>query len=397
MAYALLLFIPLSLALRHLIDAPPTWVFLTSLAAIAALADWIRRATEQLADRAGSTIGSLLNVSFGNTAELLLALFILSRAQTRIVQAQITGSIIGTTLLFLGISALVGGLGRTRQTFNQASAGLLSTLLFLVVIALLLPAVFDLTERIAAPAANISLMDERLSLGVSVVLLLLYAASLVYTLVTHSDVFAGNAPAGKAEWSLARALVVMLAGTALIAIEAELASAALEATSTQLGLSPVFMGVVVLALVGTASDLFAAVVFARQDKMDIVFGMCIGSAIQIALVVAPVLVLASWVIGYPMNLVFGSPLDLFAIASAAFIVRVIASDGETTWFEGLLLVGVYLLFALAYYFEGPVRSQAHAPGESELQQKSSSPTGDREFAFSLSDGESSKLAITIPR
>jgi hypothetical protein len=111
--------------------------------------------------------------------------------------------------------------------------------------------------------------------------------------------------------------------------------------------------------------------------------MCIGSAIQIALVVAPVLVLASWVIGYPMNLVFGSPLDLFAIASAAFIVRVIASDGETTWFEGLLLVGVYLLFALAYYFEGPVRSQAHAPGESELQQKSSSPTGDREFAFSL--------------
>jgi Ca2+:H+ antiporter len=114
------------------------------------------------------------------------------------------------------------------------------------------------------------------------------------------------------------------------------------------------MGVVVLALVGTAADLFAAVVFGRQDKMDIVFSMCVGSAIQIALVVAPVLVLASWVIGYPMNLVFASPLDLFAIASAGFIVRVIAADGETTWFEGLLLVGVYLLFALAYYFEGSV-------------------------------------------
>ena len=354
MAYALLLFIPLSLALRYLVEAPPTWVFLTSLAAIAVLADWLRRATEQLADRAGSTIGGLLNVSFGNTAELLLALFILSRAQTRVVQAQITGSIIGTTLLFLGISALVGGVGRARQTFSQASAGLLSTLLFLVVIAILLPAVFDLTERIAAPMAGLSLKDERLSLGVSVVLLLLYAANLVYTLVTHSDVFAGEAPGGKAKWGLARALVVMLAGTALIAIEAEIASAALEVTSMQLGLSPVFMGVVVLALVGTASDLFAAVVFARQDKMDIVFGMCIGSAIQIALVVAPVLVLASWVIGNPMNLVFSSPLDLFAIASAAFIVRVIASDGETTWFEGLLLVGVYLLFALAYYFEGSV-------------------------------------------
>ena len=144
----------------------------------------------------------------------------------------------------------------------------------------------------------------------------------------------------------------MAAGTVLIAIEAELASAALEATATQLRLTPVFMGVVVLALVGTASDLFAAVVFARQDKMDIVFSMCIGSAIQIALVVAPVLVLASWVIGYPMNLVFASPLDLFAIAAAAFVVRVIAADGETTWFEGLLLVGVYVLFALAYYFAG---------------------------------------------
>jgi Ca2+:H+ antiporter len=354
MAYALLLLVPLSLALRYLADAPPTWVFLTSAAAIAVLADWIRRATEQLAERAGSTIGGLLNVSFGNTAELVLALFILSHAQTRVVQAQITGSIIGTTLLFLGISALVGGIGRTRQTFNQANAGLLSTLLFLVVIAILLPAVFDLTERIAAPGANITLIDERLSLGVSVVLLLLYAANLVYTLLTHRDVFAGDAPGGEAEWSPARALVVMVAGTALVAIEGELASAALEATSTQLGLSPVFMGVVILALVGTMADLFAAVVFARQDKMEIAFSMCIGSAIQIALVVAPVLVLASWVIGRPMNLVFGSPLDLFAIASTAFIVRAIAADGETTWFEGLLLVGVYLLFALAYYFESAV-------------------------------------------
>jgi Ca2+:H+ antiporter len=351
MSYALLLFVPLSLALRHFIEAPPSWVFLTSIVAIAVLADWLRRATEQLAERAGSTVGGLLNVSFGNTAELVLALFILSRAQTRVVQAQITGSIIGTTLLFLGISALVGGFGRVRQTFNQANAGLLSTLLLLVVIAILLPAVFDLTEHRAPWNADISLLDERLSLGVSVVLLVLYAANLVYTLATHRDVFAGDAPSGSPEWSVARALAVMAAGTVLIAIEAELASAALEATSTQLGLTPVFMGVVVLALVGTVSDLFAAVVFARQDKMDIVFSMCIGSAIQIALVVAPVLVLASWIIGYPMNLVFASPLDLFAIAAAAFIVRLIAADGETNWFEGLLLVGVYVLFALAYYFE----------------------------------------------
>ncbi len=351
MAYALLLFVPLSLGLRYLVDVPPTWVFLTSAAGIAVLADWIRRATEQLAERAGSTIGGLLNVSFGNIAELMLALFILRQAQIRVVQAQITGSIIGTTLLFLGIAALVGGIGRPRQTFNQASAGLLSTMLFLVVIAILLPAVFDLTERTAVRGTELSLADESLSLGVSVVLLLIYTANLVYTLVTHRNIFSSDAPSGEAEWSLARALSVMVAGTAVIALEAELASTALEATSSQLGLSPVFMGVIVLALVGTVSDLLAAVVFARQDKMDIVFRMCIGSAIQIALVVAPLLVLASWAIGQPMNFVFGSPLDLFAIASAAFIVRLIAGDGETTWFEGLLLIGVYLLFALAYHFE----------------------------------------------
>jgi Ca2+:H+ antiporter len=199
MAYALLLFIPLSLALRYLFDAPPSWVFLTGSAAIAVLADWLRRATDQLAERAGSTIGGLLNISFGNTAELILALFVLSRAHTRIVQAQITGSIIGTTLLFLGVSALVGGVGRVRQTFSQASAGLLSTLLFLVVVAILLPAVFDLTERVAAPGMNTSLIDERLSLGVSVVLLLLYGANLIYTLVTHRDMFAGDAPSGQAD------------------------------------------------------------------------------------------------------------------------------------------------------------------------------------------------------
>ena len=201
---------------------------------------------------------------------------------------------------------------------------------------------------------NTSLVDERLGLGVSVVLLLLYAANLIYTLVTHRDLFAGDAASGEAEWGVARALLVMMVATAVIAVQAELVSAALEDASAQLRLSPLFLGAVVLALVGTVSDLFAAVVFARQDKMDIVFTICIGSAIQTALVVAPVLVLASWLIGQPMNLVFSSPLDLFAIAGAAFIVRAIAADGETTWFEGLLFFGVYLLFALAYYFVSPV-------------------------------------------
>ena len=347
--YVPLLFIPLSLALRYATELGPVWIFLTGAIAVAVLADWVRRATEQLAERAGSAIGGLLNVSFGSIAELVLSLFVLAEGQSQVVKAQITGSIMGTSLLGLGLAALVGGITRERQTFNRANSGLLSTMLILVVIALLLPAVFDLsahrTQAVTGPA------DERLSLAVSVVLLLLYGANLVFTLITHRNVFADEEPRGSATaWSIPRSLAVLIGGTVLIALEAELVSDAVSATATQLHVSPVFLGVIVLALVGTSADLFAAVAFARQDKMNIVFSICVGSAIQMALVVAPLLVLLSWFIGAPMNLVFDNPLDLLAIAGAAFAVRAIAADGETSWFEGLLLVGVYMLLGLAFFY-----------------------------------------------
>jgi len=349
---AVLLFVPLSLALHHFHLVASPWVFLTGLVAIAVLADWVRRGTEQVAGHAGSAIGSLLNVTFGNAAELVLALFVLSQAQTQVVQAQITGSIIGTTLLFLGIAVLVGGVRRPQQTFNKAQVGLLSTLLLLLTVAILLPAVFNMTERLTSPGANVSRLDEQLSLCVSVVLLGLYAAHLVYVLVTHRAPFAAGPTEGAApEWSLALGLAVMVASAVGIAFESELVSSRLAETASGLGLSPVFMGVVALALIGTIADLFAAVAFARADKMDIVLGLCIGSAIQIALVVAPVLVLVSWVLGHPMNLVFDSPLDLFAIVGAVFIVRAIVEDGQTNWYEGVILIGVYVLFALAFYFQ----------------------------------------------
>ena len=349
---ALLLIVPLSLALHRFGLVAPVWVFLCGLVAIAVLADWMRRATEQVAAHAGSAIGSLLNVSFGNAAELALALFVLARAQTQVVQAQITGSIIGTALLFLGIAILAGGVRRPRQTFSKAQVGLLSTLLLLLTVAILLPAFFNMTERLTSPGANLSLLDEQLSLCVSVVLLALYGAHLVYMLVTHKIVFA-QSPVEDAgpKWTLPLGLAVMVGATIGIALESELLSSRLAETASGLGLSPIFMGVVALALVGTAADLFAAVAFARADKMDLVLGLCIGSAIQIALVVAPILVLASWVLGRPMNLVFDSPLDLFAIASAALVARAIVEDGETNWYEGFILIGVYVLLALAFYFQ----------------------------------------------
>ena len=360
---AVLLVVPFAPLLRYGAHAPEAAVFIAGAVAIAVLADWMRRATEQVAEHVGAAVGGLLNVSFGSLAELILALFVLAADQPEVVRAQVTGSIIGTSLLGLGLAVVAGGVGRARQTFKRERAGQLTSLLVIVLIALLLPAVFDLTNRALAHNARLAVSDERLSIGVAVVLLALYAANLVYTLVTHRDVFAAPEPRRRSEgeeagerWPLWLALAAMVALTAVIALQAELVSDALEATAASLRLPVTFLGVIVLALVGTASDLFAAVVFARQDKMGLVMSICIGSAIQVALVVAPVLVIASALMRHPMTLVFANPLDLFAIAGTALIVNAIAGDGETTWFEGVLLIGVYALFALAFFFTAPVAS-----------------------------------------
>ena len=352
--------VPLSAALRYGVGASPLWVFVVASVGVMALAYHISEATETVAETAGPAVGGLLNVSFGSVAELVLAVFVLADGQAGVVRAQITGSIIGTGLLGLGLAILVGGLTRERQTFKRERAGLLSSLLIVVLIALLLPAVFDMVVRADPKGADVALSDEHLSLGVAVVLLTLYAGNLVYTLITHRDVFsrqgggAGGeaAEGGEGAGGLWKPLGIMIGGTAVLAFEAELVSGALEATATQLHLSPLFLGVVVLALVGTSADLFAAALFAHRDRMGLVMDICIGSAIQVALVVAPLLVVASFLLGRPMTLVFANPLDLFAIAATAFAVNAVAADGETTWFEGLLLVGVYALLALAFLFAG---------------------------------------------
>jgi Ca2+:H+ antiporter len=349
---ASLALVPLSLALDYF-AAQPLWIFLTSAGGVAVLAEWIRRATEQLAKRAGPAIGGLLIVSFGSVAELLLALFVLASGETAVVQAQITGSIIGTSLFGLGLAILIGGMARSKQTFSSSSAGLLSTMLFLAVIALLLPAVFDYTGRLEGYAPDIRVTDERLSQSASIVLLLLYCGNLGYTLITHRDAFADDTAQGNPKWGLGLSIGIMIGSTAVVALESELVSGALTQTAAALGFSSTFLGVIVLALVGTSADLFAASWFAHRNKIGVALNICIGSAIQVALVVAPLLVLISSFMARPMTLVFHNPLYLFAIASTAFVVNAIARDGETTWFEGLLLVGVYVLFGLAFFFTGP--------------------------------------------
>jgi Ca2+:H+ antiporter len=351
---ALLMFVPISLVLAYWVHPSPIWIFVTGALAIVPLADRIRRATDSVASRAGSSIGGLVNVTFGSAVELILALFVLAAGHADVVKAQITGSIVGTSLLGLGIAVIAGGWSREKQVFKRERAGLLSSLLILSVIALMIPALFDYAEHHGFANPNAGGLDEKLSLGVSVVLIAVYVANLVYTLVTHRDVFASRNPEETVpKQQLWKTLAILIGTTIVVAVEAHLVSESLQATANQLGLTPLFLGVIVLALIGNAAEIIAAVYFARQDRMGLVMGICIGSTVQVALLVAPALVLISFFMGHPMNLVFSNPLELIAIVGAVFAVNSIAADGETTWFEGVLLVSVYCLVGLAFFFATP--------------------------------------------
>lgn len=349
----LLVLVPLSLVLAYLTPVSPIWVFLAAMLAIVPLAEWIRRATEQLALLAGPSVGGLLNVTFGNVAELILALFVLMAGHADVVKGQITGSIIGNSLLGLGVAVLIGTWGREKQTFHRERAGLLSSLLMLAVIALLVPALFDYTERQVFHEPQAGQLDEWLSLGVAGVLILVYATNLVYTFVTHRDIFSAAKEEREPEWGLWTSLGVLVAATAAIAWEAELVSGALESTAGQLGVSSFFLGVVALAVIGNAAEYLGAASFAWKNQMTTALSMTISSTIQVALLVAPVLVLVSYFFTTPLNLVFANPLELIAIAAVAFIVNSIAHDGETTWYEGVMLLSVYAILAMAFFFVTP--------------------------------------------
>lgn len=350
----LLLLLPMSVGAAYLAGPDSLWTFTAATLGVIPLAEWIRRATEHLARRAGPAIGGLLNVSFGNTAELVLAMFVLAAGKPDVVKAQITGSIIGNSLLGLGLAIVVGSVGRDKQTFKRARAGQLSSLLVLSMIGLLLPALFDYVVRDNTTDGRL-LRDEHLSLSVSVVLIFVYVANLIYTLVTHRDVFsfahaAEETPDTHATWPVWKALTVLAAGTVATAIEAHFISGGLTANAARLGLSEFFLGVILLAVIGNAAEYVSAIYFARKDQIGLAISITVGSTIQIALLAAPLLVIVSAIAGRPMNLVFSSPLELVAIASVTFTVNAVAQDGETTWFEGVLLLAIYVLFGLAFYF-----------------------------------------------
>jgi Ca2+:H+ antiporter len=345
---ALLIFIPISLAM-HAMHGPAAWVFIATALAIVPLAGLIGQATEAAAEHTGPGIGGLLNATFGNATELIIALFALQKGLLSVVKASISGSILGNLLLVLGLSMLSGGIGRDKQTFNRTAAGASVSMLMLAMTALIMPALWDLVVFHSLTQSHPRV--QALSLAASGVLLAIYVSSLVFSLITHRELLSvcGDDDPGPPKCSLPGAVVMLVIATILTAVQSEVLVGVIDKAAEGMGLTQLFIGVVVVAVVGNAAEHYTAVVVARRGNMELAFSIALGSSTQIALLVAPVLVFASLLFGHPMDLVFG-PFELVALGLAVLNVAIVSMDGESNWFEGLQLLGVYLILAIAFYF-----------------------------------------------
>ena len=347
---ALLVFVPLALILDLVVHASGLVVFVASAIAIIPLAGWMGRATEHLASHVGEGLGALLNAAFGNAAELIIAIMALRAGLYDLVKASITGSIIGNILLVFGLAALAGGIRRGTLRFNKTAASMGVTMLVLSGIALLIPAIFHM---IAGDAALES--EHRMSLVISVVLISTYMLSLVFTLKTHAHLYLGSAEHGNGahetpSWSPARSLAVLLASAVAVGVMSELLVSSVEHAGEAAGMSEVFIGVILVAIIGNAAEHSTAVLVAIKNKMDLSINIAVGSSLQIALFVAPLLVFLSYAIGpTPMDLRF-TTMEVVAIAASVGIMATISQDGETHWMEGVQLLAVYTILAVAFFF-----------------------------------------------
>jgi Ca2+:H+ antiporter len=319
--------------------------FATAAGAILPLAGLIGRSTEQLALHAGPRLGGLLNATFGNVAELIIAFFLILEDEIEVVKASLTGSILGNLLLVLGLSFLFGGLRHQEQSFNAQAAGVHSSSLTLAVIGLLMPALFVLTTGTGGEF----LQREVVSGTVAAVLMALYAAALIFTLKTHAHLFRTPSAEEHPEWSRRRAMGMLLFATALVAWEAEILVGALEPALEGLGLSKFFVGLIIVPIIGNAAEHASAVTFAMRNQVDVTLEIAIGSSTQIALFVAPLLVFISLLVGHPMDFVF-STFEIAAVGLAALIVSQISNDGKSNWLEGLQLTGAYAIMAISFFF-----------------------------------------------
>lgn len=346
-------FIPLAVVfdVAHL---SPTLIFFTSALGVIPTASLMGRATEELAERSGPGIGGLLNVTFGNAPELIIALFALERGLHEVVKASLVGSILGNVLLVLGAAMFVGGLGRDRQKFDRTTAGVQSSMLLLAAMAMAMPAIFALVEGPGLPKPDAEVIDyasnvEWLSFGVAIVLIGCYIGGLVFSLKTHRDLFnpasEGDAHEGE-PWSVRFSVTMLAVAGVAVGLMSEILVGSISDAAGSIGLSEFFIGAIIVAIVGNAAEHWVAVLVAHKDKMNLAVNIAIGSSAQIALFVAPVLVLLSFVLGpHPMALVFNG-FELGAVILTVLIANHITSEGESTWYEGLQLLAVYVVLVI---------------------------------------------------
>lgn len=354
----LLVFVPIAFIL-HFTHAEASWIFIVSGLAIIPLAGILGEATEHLSEHVGPGVGGLLNATFGNAAELIIAIFALQAGLYGVVKASITGSIIGNLLLVLGASMLAGGLKYKTQSFSAMAAGMNSTLLILSTAGLLVPAVFFyLLTAHAVPADEISSLDLDVSLYVAVILFITYILSLVFSLQTHKNLYDTTdyeTPGLEDEevWSVKKSAIILAIATIFVALMSEMLVHSIEETVVSWGMTEIFVGVIIVAIVGNAAEHSAAIMMAMKNKMDIAVTIAIGSSSQVALLLAPVVVFMSYFIGpSPMDLVF-SPLEVLAVILSAILVNFVALDGKSHWMEGVQLLAVYAVLGVAFYFLPP--------------------------------------------
>ncbi len=344
----LLIFIPVSIA-AHFLEWGETIVFITAALGIVPLASYMGTATEEIAVVTGPNIGGLLNATFGNATELILAFIALRAGLVGVVKATITGSIVSNLLLVMGFSMLLGGLKFKEQKFQPTVARLNASSMNLAVIALLIPTAVEYTSSGVAESTL-----QNLSVAVAAILILVYVLTLLFSMKTHAylcDVGEADLEDGGEvrDVNLTFWIFILLAVTLAVAVESELLVDSLEVATSNLGLSALFTGVILLPIIGNAAGHATAVTVAMKNKMDLSVSVAVGSSMQIALFVAPVLVIAGWIIGQPMDLNF-NPFELVAVMVAVLIANSISSDGESNWLEGSLLIATYAVLAISFFF-----------------------------------------------
>jgi Ca2+:H+ antiporter len=349
--YFLLIFAPIAVALE-VAHADHLVLFLVSAIALIPLAKLIGDSTEHLATHYGPTVGSLLNVTFGNAAEIIIALVAISAGLLDLVKASITGSILGNILLIFGLSIIAGGFRQKDQSFSRENIGFQSSMLFLAIIGLAIPTILASTTLSPLESQDqIQLLSDALAF----ILLIVYILGIVFTFITHKHLFTPPESAKDTEeshgthWSKKKSFVLLAASMAGVVAVSEILVASVETTGEELGFGELFVGAIIVGIVGNAAEHSSAILLARKGKIDLSIGIAAGSGTQIALFVVPILVFSGIALGQPFSLVF-TLLELATIFLAAIILNLIVQDGRSNWFEGVMLTAVYVIIAIAFFF-----------------------------------------------